>query len=241
MFSLQPCNNANNRATIPCITSIKKSRRDSTARDSLANFVNAHTQRTRNTLRISLRSRLARYLEDDASSWCEDARIKYDGINIDDACPGERVQLEIRGKKPVGRAGKGERRESYMSERWEKEREREKKRVRARRVSRSRDPRCDGVIGYELTGAKGPSRVPRCGADLEGVNWSRGRNRFITKREERRRRDFARTARTTLRIRRCLFCACTHTLCYSLLSLARLPLRCLSSFFFISPCAARGR
>lgn len=238
MFSLQPCNNPNNRATIPCITSIKKSRRDSTARDSLVNFVNAHTQRTRNTLRISLRSRLARYLEDDASSWCEDARIKYDGINIDDACPGERVQLEIRGKKPVGRAGKGERRESYMSERWEKERE--KKRVRARRVSRSRDPRCDGVIGYELTGAKGPSRVPRCGADLEGVNWSRGRNRFITKREERRRRDFARTARTTLRIRRCLFCACTHTLCYSLLSLARLPLRCLSSFF-ISPCAARGR
>lgn len=122
-----------------------------------------------------------------------------------------------------------------------------KKRVRARRVSRSRDPRCDGVIGYELTGAKGPSRVPRCGADLEGVNWSRGRNRFITKREERRRRDFARTARTTLRIRRrdlllpAAFFARAHTL-YVTRSYPSPAFRSVvSAAFFISPCAARGR
>lgn len=120
------------------------------------------------------------------------------------------------GEEARWKSGK-RRKEGIIHERAMGEREREKKRVRARRVSRSRDPRCDGVIGYELTGAKGPSRVPRCGADLEGVNWSRGRNRFITKREERRRRDFARTARTTLRIRRDLllpaaFFARAHTL-----------------------------
>lgn len=41
---------------------------------------------------MSLRGR-CEALKDDAA---EDARIKYDGINIDDACPGERVQLETR-------------------------------------------------------------------------------------------------------------------------------------------------
>lgn len=41
---------------------------------------------------MSLRDR-REALKDDAA---EDARIKYDGINIDDACPGERVQLETR-------------------------------------------------------------------------------------------------------------------------------------------------
>jgi len=53
--------------------------------------------------------------EDDASSQCEDARIKYDGINIDDACLEERVQLEIREKEFVGGEGK-KRREFYMNE-----------------------------------------------------------------------------------------------------------------------------
>jgi len=59
---------------------------------------------------MSLQSRLARSPEDDASSRREDARIKYDGINIDDACPRERVQLEVRGKESVKRVGKRERR-----------------------------------------------------------------------------------------------------------------------------------
>lgn len=40
------------------------------------------------------------------SNGFEDARIKYDGINIGDACSGERVQLETREKKPVGKNGK---------------------------------------------------------------------------------------------------------------------------------------
>lgn len=141
------------------------------------------------------------------------------------------------GEEARWKSGK-RRKEGIIHERAMGERERErKKRVRARRVSRSRDPRCDGVIGYELTGAKGPSRVPRCGADLEGVNWSRGRNRFITKREERRRRDFARTARTTLRIRRDLllpaaFFARAHTHFMLLALIPRPPSAPLSQQFF---------
>lgn len=126
--------------------------------------------------------------------------------------------------------------------REERKGKKKKKRVGASRVSPSRDPRCDGVIGYELTGAKGPVAVPRCGADLEGVNWSRGENRFITKRRERRRRAISRAARTTPWIRRCLFCACTQR--FMLLSplLPRpLPTPLSQRPLFTSSRAARGR
>jgi len=119
-----------------------------------------------------------------------------------------------------------------MSERWER-----KKRIGASRVSRSRDPRCDGVIGYELTGAKGPSRTPlRRGSRRRKL--VEGEKSFYY---EERRAETARfhahgtnnsvdTPRPPLA--RCLFCACTHALCYSLSSLARLRSVVLAAFLF---------
>lgn len=79
---------------------------------------------------VSLRGRLARSPEDDARSQCKDARVKYDGINIDDACLGERVQLEIRGE---GTRWRSERErevggKSRTCERWERKKKKESKR-----------------------------------------------------------------------------------------------------------------
>lgn len=123
---------------------------------------------------------------------------------------------------------------------------RERKRVGARRISRSRDLRCDGVIGYELTGAKGPSRIPlRRGSRRRKL--VEGRNRFIMKRGERRRRDFARRTNNSgvdtprppstplpfLRVH-------TRFMLLALLPHPRHPPRCLAGLF-ISLCAARGR
>lgn len=49
----------------------------------------------------------------------DDARIKYDGINIDGARPGERVQLETRRKRPAERTAERERRNGDpVRERW---------------------------------------------------------------------------------------------------------------------------
>lgn len=118
----------------------------------------------------------------------------------------------------------------------------ERERIEARRISRSRDLRCDGVIGYELTGAKGPSRIPlRRGSRRRKL--VEGRNRFIMRRGERRRRDFARrtnnsvdTPRPPL-LPRCLFLRVQHTrfMLLALLPLAPSPRSPLSRrpFYFI--------
>lgn len=129
-------------------------------------------------------------------------------------------------------ARKRKRRDSRISERWERK---EKKKSRSEERSRSRDPRCDGVIGYELTGAKGPSRTPlRRGSRRRKL---RGGNRFITKRGERRRCDFARGTNNSVdtprpSLTRCLFCACTHFMLLALLPRPPAPLSLRPFYFF---------
>jgi len=67
---------------------------------------------------------------------CGAGRIKYGDINIGDARPGERVQLETSEGGRKREPGKKKRRKKQAAERG---------------ISPSRDPRCDGVIGRELT------------------------------------------------------------------------------------------
>lgn len=109
-----------------------------------------------------------------------------------------------------------------MRERWE---EAEVKLYGKRVVSPSRDPRCNGVIGYELTGPRSLSwRGSRRRKLVEGNRFiTRDRHRGRRRRAEHEReseerntaRGFARSARTTTQRGRWRFLPLSLLLCVS--------------------------
>lgn len=119
-----------------------------------------------------------------------------------------------------------------------------------RRVSSSRDPRCNGVIGYELTGLRSPSwRGSRRRKLVEG-------NRFITRdrqeageegggqctrRREKTARGFARALHERLRRSRCAFLLLLAlSLCVSLRIYIHQRALCYSVPFVSSPSLFRS-